>query len=254
LELYIKDNHIVNFIINDHSYSLNLDYDKNTAKLTYFDILTLFYDEGIIIDNIKYYTHDFSFKNIYITSRSYKKLFSLTKEVLDVHPNVFINNRNLFSEKNLNCWFNNIKFNTEKDAVAFLMFLKSKGIKKYRFFSRAYIGDDEYKFDEIFNDFLIKNKFQKYNISTDKLEIENIIWEKSIKYLLSVKNIDYKKYTSYFSIEFLDKNTDKQYGSNVLVYLKLDLYKNQLLYKIQLYWKFYKSGYIVLEDEEIKEI
>lgn len=150
-------------------------------------------------------------------------------------------------------------FDTLKSFDDFLNFLKKLGFKKYRMNSQpSILQPSKYKGfeygEDLFNQFVIDNNFERYLYKKDKDEIETIINKETILYLQN-KGYNVPTYGYMTSIYYGSKDKGEQgkdeHGNFMYVRYMFefdDKETNEHIYTINI-WKFYKSGLCLLDEE-----
>lgn len=150
-------------------------------------------------------------------------------------------------------------FDDLKSFDAFLNYFKKQGFKRYKMESQSpCVHPGEYngfKYGEdLFNQFVIDNNFERYLYKKDKDEIETIINKETILYLQN-KGYNVPTYGYMTSIYYGSKDKGEQGKDEHGNFMKVrymfefdDKETNEHIYSINI-WKFYKSGLCLLDKE-----
>ena len=150
-------------------------------------------------------------------------------------------------------------FDDLKSFDAFLNYFKKQGFKRYKMESQSTcVHPGEYngfKYGEdLFNQFVIDNNFERYLYKKDKDEIETIINKETILYLQN-KGYNVPTYGYMTSIYYGSKDKGEQGKDEHGNFMKVrymfefdDKETNEHIYSINI-WKFYKSGLCLLATE-----
>ena len=150
-------------------------------------------------------------------------------------------------------------FDDLKSFDAFLNYFKKQGFKRYKMESQSTcVHPGEYngfKYGEdLFNQFVIDNNFERYLYKKDKDEIETIINKETILYLQN-KGYNVPTYGYMTSIYYGSKDKGEQGKDEHGNFMKVrymfefdDKETNEHIYSINI-WKFYKSGLCLLDKE-----
>ena len=150
-------------------------------------------------------------------------------------------------------------FDDLKSFDAFLNYFKKQGFKRYKMESQSTcVHPGEYngfKYGEdLFNQFVIDNNFERYLYKKDKDKIETIINKETILYLQN-KGYNVPTYGYMTSIYYGSKDKGEQGKDEHGNFMKVrymfefdDKETNEHIYSINI-WKFYKSGLCLLDKE-----
>lgn len=230
MNVYIKNNYTVEKVF--------IDFEDGIPSKIKDIIINSTDDYPITSDNINSYANTFV-----MSSTNDQKPISISKVwktsyITFKYPNVF---------------------DTLKSFDDFLNFLKKLGFKKYRMNSQpSILQPSKYKGfeygEDLFNQFVIDNNFERYLYKKDKDEIETIINKETILYLQN-KGYNVPTYGYMTSIYYGSKDKGEQgkdeHGNFMYVRYMFefdDKETNEHIYTINI-WKFYKSGLCLLDEE-----
>ena len=215
------------------------------------ELLNILTQENITINKIiyNYQNTELKIKKLQFEKFTYDGKYKLTSSMIDKIPEIYFDNKNIYSFSNLKIYINNIVVDSEETYKKFLQYLKNKKIKKFDSSSYMTIIDEEENYiysNEILRDFCIDNKIELYSFTTDKPKIENLIEDETVRYCKKHYDCDFERYA--WSIEFKDKIKDKNgSGAQILVEIEFDDNNNKHKY-LKILWDFYKTGFIQLNN------
>lgn len=234
-----------------------IELNGHSLKIELIELLYILQEQGMILDCINYEKSYQKIKELIFDKYTYdsKVRFRLTQFILDNFPIIKINDENIFSISNgLKAKINGIVFENNEVCKNFYEYLKTNKIKKYDCTSYGAIlqeTDLDVRYDEvnnIQNEFCIKNKFEQYTYTSDKLRILDKLEEETAKYCYNKYDWkeDFHNIRYMWSYEWQDKGKDSK-GSFINAHIEFEFYDaNNKYQRVHLYWKFYKSGELTL--------